>query len=181
MLDLLSATEWEDVSEPHEGFAKALIPLSCGMDGLSCCVSSDADKMSLILILYFNAKVAKGQGKHAANKMQEWEAVKLKGNAETRRLTLLSATEGEDVSESDEGLARALIPLSCGMDGQSCFVSLDAERISLILILHFNAKVAKGQRKHAANKMQEWEAVKLKGNAETRRLTLLSATEWQDV
>ena len=86
-----------------------------------------------------------------------------RGNAETRRLTLLSAMEGEDVSESDKGLARALIPLSCGMDGQSCFVSLDAERISLILILHFNAKVAKGQSKHAANKMQEWEAVKLKG------------------
>ena len=74
------------------------------MDGLSCCVASDADKMSLILILYFNAKVAKGQSKHAANKMQEWEAVKLKGNAETRRLTLLSAMEGEDVSESDKGL-----------------------------------------------------------------------------
>ena len=108
--------------------------------------------------------VAKGSGVR--------RCVKLKGNAETRCLTCCQRPNGKMCQNRTKGLQK-----HCGMDGLSCCVASDADKMSLILILYFNAKVAKDQSKHAANKMQEWEAVKLKGNAETRRLTLLSAMD----
>ena len=55
------------------------------------------------------------------------EVVKSKGDAETCRLTLLSATEWQDVSESHEEFAKAMIPLSSGMEGQSCLASSDVD------------------------------------------------------
>ena len=64
------------------------------------------------------------------------------------------------VSKFQKGFVKALIPESGGMHGQ------------------IRLRVFATWRKRAA-KIQEWEAVKRKGVAEARPLTLLSETDWE--